>query len=125
MNLRTFDNCTSAYGRRGKPIVNFSKQGMIRIGKTAAKMMELKVGDKIRFHQDRARANDWYLEKNNESGFPVRLSSNKSFVLNTAAVCNIIREQFKQGESFTVELGTEPVEGKYWSLLTSKLQEVK
>lgn len=87
--------------------------------------MGIKAGDKIRFHQDQARPGDWYLEKNNETGFPVRSTANEAFIFNTATITNIIREQFKQGESFTIELGTEPVEGKYWSLITSKLQEVE
>jgi hypothetical protein len=78
MELITYDATNIKSKARGKLIITLNnKHGHISISNDASKMMGLREGSHVKFHQDKNSPEDWYIEKVEEGGFEVQGKMNK------------------------------------------------
>ena len=124
MNLKQFDT-TNTVTRMTKPYIRVNSKGVFMINATAAQKIGLQPNDHIVLHQDEDREADWYLEKvEHDTGFKVRKNSaSSSLLFNSCDLRNKIIDSLDAlfDGTLTLPLGTDPVKGKYWPLITAAL----
>jgi len=127
MKLKTFNTANTITRRGVNPRVRVNDKGTFYVNAGALNRMKLKTGDRIQFHQDEERGSDWYLEKtDDQAGFVLRAAaSGSSLIFSNQDIRNRIVESVNPQltGSFDLMIGIEPVEGKYWPLITASLKK--
>lgn len=111
-------DCTARF--IDKATIHFSKSGMIGLNRCAIEKLELKAKEKVMLHQDKSRPEDWYLSKtDSEYGFILRQSSTMlCFNANSIAKKLFKSIGLVSGTSITLTIAKEPVEKKYFAIIT-------
>ncbi len=92
MKLKIFTKENTGHVRSSKPGINLNTAGSFTLNKSAAEIMQLKVGDAVAIAQDEDDEDNWYVFKcKSDEGFIVRpcngknidggLSFNSSFIM--------------------------------------------
>jgi len=124
MKLKTFDRTQSKMRLSKKPAIRISKVGLISLNKCAIRLLDLKVGDKIKFYQDEDNPEDWYLKevpKTDDLGLICRNGSSfaKSIMVNSAATANALFESIGfTGTTLKCQIGSEP-DDYLWAIITA------
>ena len=120
MELQDYTRLDCAVRFVDKATIHFTKTGMIGLNKCAVEKLELKANGKVMLHQDKSKPVDWYLSKtDSEFGFILRQSST-SLCFNANLIA---KKLFKSvgiihGTSITFTIAKEPVEEKYFAIIT-------
>lgn len=126
MKLKTYNPETlPSAARVGVPKISLNrKSGIISFSRESAKILNIKAGSKVSFHEDESEE-QWYLSINND-GYALREKSSGSLAFNSSSLIQLIYDSVSYVEdSGYMLLGKEPVtEGKqkYWPLITGTLK---
>lgn len=123
-DLITWDASTKNGKFDSSPRISFGKSGIISINLAAQRLLELKDGDYIVFHQDRNEPSSWWIEKSTPGkGIKVRStkSGSKALLANWSIVVKAFLSSVKQNTGCRVLVGTECVASRY-ELITSALK---
>lgn len=114
-------------GRDSQPSICFGKSGSVRITPSACTLIGIADGDKVTISQDEDEPLNFYIFKDNQHGFIVRLSSDKkSLIFSHKALCKSLLEavgrdastshRFKVAGKSTVIAG-DKAKTQYWGIL--------
>lgn len=119
MKLKSFNPENAANIRKGKPTIHIGSNGAISMNAVATNLTGLKPGDKVEFHQDETNPKDWYISKS-KSGFELRAyNQDRGVIFNSSKLASIILEIIGGPITATMIIGNEPVDGKYWPVITA------
>jgi hypothetical protein len=113
MKLKTYNSENASRRSSGKPTIAFSsKNGVMRINKAGQEKLKIKDGERWSISQDEENVKDWYLHKDAEAGFKVRVSEKDEATFNSSAVCEGVRacvKNIEDDKTCKMYLITEPI----------------
>ena len=124
----TYDALSSGAKASAVPIMYFAKGGVISINASAVNAIGLKAGDRIKFFQSKRSLKEWFFAKDSSSaneesqGLTIRKAydkKSKGLILNSAFTVKSIMRALSVSRGFKVQIGSEPDEDGWWSLITS------
>lgn len=120
MNLKKYNRSDCKFMPSGKPTIRISVKGTFCLNKAAAVALNLKPGDKITFLQDQDTQIDWFIEKTKEQdGLILRNQASGALVLNAQPIAKKFLASIKKdGASTTCIVATNPVDEKYYAIIT-------
>ena len=109
--------------RVGKPTINITKSGVIRISSHAVKEIGLVDKEEINFYQDEDNPSDWYLIPEKD-GLRMRASAGdgSSLLCNSAGTAKNLLKSVGMTRTASMLVATEPIEGGYYAIITSSVK---
>lgn len=104
-------NCALSHGREAKAMLSVTSAGAWRLSKRLAELLRLEDGGGcgVAFHYDGAQE-EWYLERDDQNGFTVRIHPNGGFLFGSRALLAEMSRQFKDEQAWGQMLvAEEPV----------------
>lgn len=118
----TYDALSCGTKNSATPMMHFSKAGVISFNSGAANSIGLKSGDMIKLFQMQRNPKEWFFAKVEKGGFLLRKAydkASKGLMVNNAFTVGSIMKALNVNKSFKVQIGSEPDEDGWWSLITS------
>jgi hypothetical protein len=125
MELITFDAQTTRGHADANPEIRFNRSGIITINTKACQALNLSEGDQIKFHQDKKKKADWYIEKVTLNGLITKCNHKAGCValtIQSAMICKEVLLSLNKDKPVKLPVATTPTDGKYFALLTSSLK---
>lgn len=126
MQLKTFNSENVHPVRESKPCIRINtKTGLFNFSTGACKLIGLKPGDRVSFHQDEDEPADWYLEVTPD-GFELREKVNvtKGMLFNSSVMARALVYSVREVQSGRVHIAPEPItvnKKTLWPLITAAL----
>jgi hypothetical protein len=127
----TYDALVGGTKASATPQVNFAKGGVISFNGSSVNLIGLQPGDKIKFFQSKKNPKEWYFAKDKISakneidqtgGLTIRKAydkASKGVMTNSSFTVKSIMKALNMNKGFRVQIGSEPDEDGWWSLITS------
>jgi hypothetical protein len=125
MELITYDAQSCRGHNDVDPLVRFNKSGIITINNRACKELSLEEGAQVKFHQDKNRKKDWYLEKVTMNGLVLKKNLKAGCVglnIQSAMICKEMLSSLGKDKPVKLPIAITPTDGKYFALLTTTLK---
>jgi len=122
--FNVYDVMSSGARDSATPSMHFSKSGVISVNAGAVKLLDLHPGDTIKFYQMKSDPKEWFFAKT-IGGFKVRKAydkASKGLMLNSAFTCKSIMRALNMNKGFKVQIGSEPDDDGWWSLITARVK---
>lgn len=125
MEFITYDAQTCRNHCSTEPEIRFNRSGIITINSKTCTCLSLNEGDQLKFHQDKKKKQDWYIEKVTLGGLKTKRNHKAgSIALNiqSSLICREVLASLGKDKPVKCPIAITPIDGKYYALLTSTLK---
>lgn len=115
MKLKEYSTQNVPILRMKKPTIRINSiTGLIAFSQTACNILDIKMGDKLKFYQDEEESSDWYVSKSaDENAFNVRGKSKGSIGIgNVFLARNIMKSVNCKEKTIGFYIAEQPTEEK-------------
>ena len=119
MKLKLFDSLKCGHARVSLPMISISLAGVVTVNKGLSRELNLHKGDRIAFYQNENRPIDWYLVKDEPTGFFLRDYKNGILAFSSSELCREVRKSLDVSCHLRIAVSTEPTDDRYYALITA------
>jgi len=124
LQLTTFGTEYQTNGSATPRLSVVGTSNRITFNRAATTMLKINLLSKVLIHRDSIRPTDWYVEVSTAgNAIPLSHQTKVGYCIKSKFIADELRKTCGKISGVRIEIGTEPIEGKYWPLITLKAKQ--